>query len=96
VPTSCPHNVHYGIFHHANRLLTGWSLVRIRPGEPPKIKHLAAFREAAHTPKNGVWQHSWQQRAKFADAAGMTFSVTAGQRFSRLVVVDRVPFARLR
>ncbi len=27
---------------HRNSLLTGWSLVRIRPGEPTKIRDLAA------------------------------------------------------
>jgi hypothetical protein len=33
------------------RLLTGWSLVRIRLGEPPQIKGLAEFYVLHSTPR---------------------------------------------
>jgi uncharacterized protein HemY len=47
-------------------LLTGWSLVRIRPGEPNKNKDLAAQTSAENHLKVSPWQHLWQQLTDFA------------------------------
>jgi hypothetical protein len=48
-----------------DRLLTGWSLVRIRPGEPNKIKYLGRNCSPKISPKFIPWQHWWQQLADF-------------------------------
>jgi hypothetical protein len=48
------------------RLLTGWSLVRIRPGEPNKRKDLAPMPHTRNQFKIALWQHLWQQLTDFA------------------------------
>ena len=50
----------------ADRLLTGWSPVRIRPGEPNKRKDLAPIVHTRNQFKIALWQHLWQQLTDFA------------------------------
>jgi hypothetical protein len=47
-------------------LLTGWSLVRIRPVEPNRIKHLKQKAQEPDHRKIPIWQRGWQQSAKLA------------------------------
>jgi hypothetical protein len=56
-------NIHSGLV--TRRLLTGWSLVRIRPGEPNKINKLIERREGLEESKCGLGQHLGQQVADF-------------------------------
>jgi hypothetical protein len=57
------------------RLLTGWSLVRIRPGEPNKCLICRPVREKPA--KKKPWQRLWQQLTNFAEAIPALSSRTA-------------------
>jgi hypothetical protein len=48
---------------------TGWSLVRIRPGEPQQIKRLDGKTSESEKAKKPIWQHVWQQFGKLAASA---------------------------
>jgi hypothetical protein len=64
-----------------HRLLTGWSLVRIRPGEPNKIKWLNLNSGAKNQRKIRWGQHSGQQRAYFAAPAEPAHALASPRRW---------------
>jgi hypothetical protein len=66
-----------------NWLLTGWSLVRIRPGEPNKIKWLNLNSGAKNQRKIRWGQHSGQQRAYFAAPAEPAHALASPRRWGR-------------
>src|SRR5580700_8777885 len=74
--------------HHPRPLLTGWSLVRIRPGEPNNFKDLELKQQTRKQTKNPIWQHRWQQFTNSRAPRLMTAKPPEGQRFSH-VYIDR-------
>jgi hypothetical protein len=54
-----------------HRRLTGWSLVRIRPGEPNKIKDLAAIGKSDEAAKEPAGQHQDNKNAAARPAGGI-------------------------
>ena len=83
------------------RLLTGWSLVRIRPGEPNKTKHLIEDHPQAKIRQIAPWQQSvaaiykFRTSVRFWGSAGHCardlISVEQAQRRGASAIAQRKP-----